>query len=99
MISASSSADLLGSGANDRGSFGYLFQFLLLSGARRGKIAKLSRDLVLSDRPVLPPLSTRTAEGHVVRLTAFMRTVVDRPVTLSKLVVASEKPARHLRRD
>jgi integrase len=75
-----------------RGSFGNVVRFLLLSGARRGEIAKLARDQIQSDRLVLPPLSTKTGERHEVPLTELMRTVLAaRPTTLSEFVFSSER--------
>ena len=75
-----------------RGSFGNVVRFLLLSGARRGEIAKLARDQIQSDRLVLPPLSTKTGERHEVPLTELMRTVLAaQPTTLSELVFPSER--------
>jgi integrase len=75
-----------------RRSFGNLVRLLLLTGARRGEIAKLTRDRILSDRLVLPPLSTKTGERHEVPLTELMRAVIAaQPVTLSKLAFPAEK--------
>jgi integrase len=54
--------------ADGRSSFGNLVRLLLLTGARRGEIAKLTRDRILSDRLVLPPLSTKTGEKHAPSL-------------------------------
>jgi integrase len=78
--------------ADGRSSFGNLVRLLLLTGARRGEIAELTRDRILSDRLVLPPLSTKTGEKHEVPLTELMRTVLAaQPATLSKLAFPSEK--------
>jgi integrase len=77
---------------DDRGSFGNIIRLLLLSGARRGEIAKLSCDRILSDRVVLPPLHTKTGEKHEVALTDLMRTVIAaQPKTTSPLAFPSEK--------
>jgi integrase len=46
-----------------RGSFGNIVRLLLLSGARRGEIAKLARKQIQSDHVVLPPLSARPANA------------------------------------
>ena len=43
---------------------GHAFGLLLLTGARRSEIAKLSRDRILSDRLVLPPTHTKMGEKH-----------------------------------
>jgi integrase len=78
--------------AERRGSFGNMIRLLLLSGTRRGEIAKLMRDRILADRIVLPPLSTKSGELHEVPLTELMRTVIAaQPVSLSKLAFPSEK--------
>jgi integrase len=78
--------------AESRGSFGNVIRLLLLTGARRGEIAKLTRDRILSDRLVLPPSHTKMGEKHEVPLTDLMRTVIAaQPATVSKLVFASEK--------
>jgi integrase len=87
-----------------RGSFGNIVRFLLLSGTRRGEIAKLRRDHIVTgdekaeravartDRFVLPPISTKSGEQHDVPLTELMRTVIAaQPTTLSKLVFPSDK--------
>jgi integrase len=75
-----------------RRSFGNLVRLLLLTGARRGEIAKLTRDRILSDRLVLPALSTKTGERHEVPLTDLMRAVIAaQPVSLSKLAFPAEK--------
>jgi integrase len=75
-----------------RRSFGNLVRLLLLTGARRGEIAKLTRDRIHSDRLVLPPLSTKTGERHEVPLTDLMREVIaGQPVTVSKLAFPAEK--------
>jgi integrase len=77
---------------NGRGSFGNVIRLLLLTGARRGEIAKLTRDRILSDRLVLPALHTKSGEKHEVPLTELMRTVIAaQPATTSSLVFASEK--------
>jgi integrase len=74
-----------------RGAFGNIIRLLLLTGARRGEIAGLTREQVRPDRLVLPPLSTKSGEQHEVPLTALMRTVIAaQPVTASKLVFPSE---------
>ncbi|HEY2528773.1 MAG TPA: integrase arm-type DNA-binding domain-containing protein [Xanthobacteraceae bacterium] len=78
--------------AEGRGSFGNIIRFLLLTGARRGEIAKLTRDRVLSDRLVLPSSDTKMGEKHEVPLTALMRAVIAaQPTTPSKLAFPSEK--------
>jgi integrase len=75
----------------NRGAFGNIIRLLLLTGARRGEIAKLTHEQVRSDRLVLPPLSTKSGEQHEVPLTKLMRSVIDaQPVTTSKLVFPSE---------
>jgi integrase len=75
-----------------RGAFGNIIRLLLLSAARRGEIAKLARERILSDRLVLPPLHTKMGEQHEVPLTDLMRTVLaSRPRTTSNLVFPSEK--------
>jgi integrase len=66
-------------------------ELLLLTGARRGEIAKLTRDRILSDRLVLPALSTKTGERHEVPLTDLMRAVIAaQPVSLSKLAFPAD---------
>jgi hypothetical protein len=47
------------------GSFGNLVRLLLLTGARRGEIAKLTHDSILKDRIVLPPFSNQTGVPSV----------------------------------
>jgi integrase len=75
-----------------RGAFGNIIRLLLLSGARRGEIAKLARDRVLSESLRLPPLHTKMGEPHEVPLTDLMRTVLaSQPKTTSTLVFPSEK--------
>jgi integrase len=75
-----------------RRSFGNVIRLLLLSGARRGEIAKLTRDRILSDRLVLPPLHTKSGEKHEVPITDLMRTVIAaQPATASPLVFPSER--------
>jgi integrase len=81
--------------ADGRGAFGNIIRLLLLTGARRSEIAKLSRDRILSDRLLLPPTHTKMGEKHEVPLTDLMRTVIAaQPVTVSTLVFASEKTGR-----
>jgi integrase len=75
-----------------RGSFGNVIRLLLLTGARRGEIAKLSRERIVADRLVLPPSHTKMGEKHEVPLTELMRTVIaSQPATVNMLVFASEK--------
>jgi integrase len=81
--------------AADRGAFGNIILLLLLTGARRSEIAKLSRDRILSDRLLLPPTHTKMGEKHEVPLTDLMRAVIAaQPTTVSTLVFASEKTGR-----
>jgi integrase len=49
-----------------RGAFGNAIRLLLLTGARRGEIAKLTRDRILSDRLVLPPSHTKMGAKHEI---------------------------------
>ena len=80
-----------------RGSFGSIIRLLLLTGARRGEIAKLTREQVLTDRLVLPPLHTKTGEKHEVPLTDLMRMVIaNQPQSTGKLVFPSEKTGRQI---
>lgn len=75
-----------------RGSFGNIVRLLLLTGARRGEIAKLIREQIRSDRLVLPPLSTKTGVEHQIPLTEMMRTVISaQPRTTNAFVFASER--------
>jgi integrase len=62
--------------ADGRGAFGNIIRLLLLTGARRSEIAKLTRDRILSDRLLLPPTHTKVGEKHAVPLTDLMRTVI-----------------------
>src|SRR5262249_1132129 len=81
--------------ADGRGAFGNIIRLLLLTGARRSEIAKLSRDRILSDRLLLPPTHTKMGEKHEVPLTDLMRAVIAaQPATVSTLVFASEKTGR-----
>jgi integrase len=81
--------------ADGRGAFGNIIRLLLLTGARRSEIAKLSRDRILSDRLVLPPTHTKMGEKHELPLTKLMRAVIAaQPATVSTLVFASEKTGR-----
>src|SRR5262249_26028581 len=81
--------------AAGRGAFGNIIRLLLLTGARRSEIAKLTRDRILSDRLVLPPTHTKTGEKHEVPLTDLMRSVIAaQPKAVSTLVFASEKTGR-----
>jgi integrase len=81
--------------ADGRGAFGNIIRLLLLTGARRSEIAKLSRERILSDRLVLPPTHTKMGEKHEVPLTDLMRAVIAaQPATVSTLVFASEKTGR-----
>jgi integrase len=84
-----------------RGSFGNVVRLLLLTGARKSEIAKLTRDRILiakiirddilADFIELPPLSTKTGVLHQIPLTAAMRTVIAaQPKTTSAFVFASE---------
>ena len=76
--------------AEGRGSFGNIIRLLVLTAARRGEIAKLTRDRVRPDRLVLPPSHTKMGEKHEVPLTDLMRTVIAaQPVTTSALVFPS----------
>ena len=80
-----------------RGSFGNVIRLLLLSGARRGEIAKLERQRILSDRLVLPPQHTKMGEPHEVSLSDLMRGVIaSQPKTTSRLVFPSEKTGGHI---
>jgi integrase len=75
-----------------RGVFGNILRLLLLTGARRGEIAKLTHDRVLSDRLVLPPGHTKMGEKHEIPLTTLMRTVIAaQPATASPLVFPATK--------
>ena len=81
--------------ADGRGAFGNIIWLLLLTGARRSEIAKLSRDRILSDSLVLPTTHTKMGEKHEVPLTDLMRAVIAaQPVTVSTLVFVSEKTGR-----
>src|SRR5262245_1172418 len=81
--------------AGGRSAFGNIIRLLLLTGARRSEIAKLSRDRILSDRLLLPPAHTKMGEKHEVPLTDLMRVVIAaQPATTSALVFASEKTGR-----
>ena len=81
--------------ANGRGAFGNIIRLLLLTGARRSEIAKLTRDRILSDRLLLPPTHTKMGEKHEVPLTDLMRAAIaTQPATVSALVFASEKTGR-----
>src|SRR5262245_52634583 len=81
--------------ADGRGAFGNIIRLLLLTGARRSEIAKLSRERMLSDRLVLPPTHTKMGEKHEVPLTDLMRAVIAaQPATVSTLLFASEKTGR-----
>src|SRR5215470_3566367 len=81
--------------AAGRGAFGNIIRLLLLTGARRGEIAKLTRDRILSDRLVLPPTHTKMGQKHEVPLTDLTRAVIAaQPTTVSTLVFASEKTGR-----
>jgi integrase len=75
-----------------RGSFGGIIRLLLLTGGRRGEIAKLTWEQIKSDRLVLPPLATKSGEKHEVPLTDLMRGVIAvQPHTTGNLVFPSEK--------
>jgi len=81
--------------AGGRGVFGNIIRLLLLTGARRSEIAKLTRDRILSEHLVLPPTHTKMGEKHEVPLTDLMRAVIAaQPTTVSALVFASEKTGR-----
>src|SRR5262249_49418283 len=81
--------------AAGRGAFGNIIRLLLLTGARRGEIAKLTRDRILSDRLVLPPTHTKMGQKHEVPLTDLIRAVIAaQQTTVSTLVFASEKTGR-----
>jgi len=62
--------------AGGRGVFGNIIRLLLLTGARRSEIAKLTRDRILSEHLVLPPTHTKMGEKHEVPLTDLMRAVI-----------------------
>jgi integrase len=81
----------------NRGAFGNVIRLLLLSGARRGEIAKLTREQLLPDRFVMPPLHTKMGEKHEIPLTELMRIVIDaQPVMTNKLLFPSEKTGRQI---
>ena len=84
-----------------RGSFGNIVRLLLLSGARKSEIAKLTHDRILINKPIrddiladfieLPPLSTKTGALHQTPLTEPMHTIIaTQAKTTSAFVFASE---------
>jgi integrase len=92
-------------GENCSGSFGGLAQLALLTGLRRGELAKLERthirvgdraddekDGISGPRIRLPPSITKTGRSHSVPVTALMMRVISaQPVTTSKLVFPSSQ--------
>src|SRR5262249_34690688 len=81
--------------AAGRGAFGNIIRLLLLTGARRSEIAKLTRDRILPDRLVPPPPHTKRGEKPEVRFPDLMRAIIAaQPTTVSALVFASEKIGR-----
>jgi integrase len=82
----------LWSACEGRSVFGNILRLLLLTGARRGEIAKLTRDRVLSDRFILPPGHTKMGEKHEIPLTPLMRAVIAaQPATANPLVFPAVK--------
>ena len=59
------------------GSYGALAKLLLLTGARRNEIARLTWDEVKADEIVLPPLRNKTAEWLHIPLTPLMRSIIE----------------------
>jgi integrase len=74
------------------GAFGRIMRMSLLCATRRSEVAKLTCDKILSDRLVLPPLSTKSGEQHEVPMTELMRLVIaSQHKTTSKFVFPSER--------
>jgi integrase len=58
------------------GSYGALTKLLLLTGARRNEIARLTWDEIKADEIVLPPDRNKTAEWLHIPLTSLMRSII-----------------------
>jgi integrase len=58
------------------GSYGALAKLLLLTGARRNEIARLTWDEIKADEIVLPPERNKTAEWLHIPLTPLMRSII-----------------------
>ena len=59
------------------GSYGALTKLLLLTGARRNEIARLTWDEIKADEIVLPPDRNKTAEWLHIPLTPLMRSIIE----------------------
>jgi integrase len=59
------------------GSYGALTKLLLLTGARRNEIARLTFDEIKADEIVLPPDRNKTAEWLHIPLTPLMRSIIE----------------------
>jgi integrase len=59
------------------GSYGALAKLLILTGARRNEIARLTWDEVKADEIVLPPDRNKTAEWLHIPLTPLMRSIIE----------------------
>ena len=59
------------------GSYGALAKLLILTGARRNEIARMTWDEIKADEIVLPPDRNKTAEWLHIPLTPLMRSILD----------------------
>jgi integrase len=78
-----------------RGAFGRVIRLLLLTGARRSEIAKLTPNRLLSDRIVMEMVDTKQGRRHMVPRTPLMDTVIaSQPATARKFLFPSEVTGR-----
>ena len=74
----------------DRGAFGRVIRLLLLTGARRSEIAKLTRNRLLSDRIVMEMVDTKQGRRLLVPRTLLVDAVIaSQTVTAGKFVFPS----------
>src|SRR5215831_17498164 len=84
--------------AESFGTFGGLVRLALVTGLRRGELARLERARdILADHIVVQPEHAKTGEQHEVPLTPLMRIVIGaQPVTTSPLIFPSVVTGRRL---
>lgn len=77
--------------------FGRYIRALILTGARRGEMAQLTRAMIRDDRLMLPPAHTKQGREHPIPITKPLRAVLKKcPVTSSPLVFPSARTGGQL---
>jgi integrase len=76
----------------EAGRYGALVKLLILTGARRNEIAKLTWDEIQGDYIVLAGERTKTAEPHRIFVTPLMRSIIDAQSRCGAYVLGNGKP-------